>query len=964
MCGIAGILALAEDAPPVEREELLRIREAMARRGPDGSGLWIAPGGRIGLAHRRLAIIDLSESGAQPMQSADARLHIVFNGEIYNYRELRAELAAAGRQFRSSSDTEVLLHLYELHGAAMVARLRGMFAFAVWDARERTLFLARDPFGIKPLYYCESGGTLRFASQVKALRAGSGVSSAPDHAGHVGFFVLGSVPEPHTLFRDIRALPAGHTLAARAGGRVSLERYFDVGEEMTRATARPGAVRDKQAVLGEALRDSVRHHMIADVPVGLFLSSGLDSSTVAALARESEQGNLGSITLGFDEYRNTADDEVPLAATTARHLGTSHAAHWITRAGFEAELERLMQAMDQPSIDGVNTYFVSKAAVESGMKVALSGLGGDELFGGYPELPRRAVAHPRVRMVGRAPARRALVAARRRAAGGCLLLAQVREPARVRRLLRRRLPAAARPLHALGARRLHGSARRRARLGGARTPRALRGRRCAAWTVRASAWPRSRCHWYMRNQLLRDADWAGMAHSLEIRVPFVDVEVFRAVAALIAGPDPPTKLDAARTPATALPAAIMARRKTGFSIPVHDWAKHARMARGPQRQLRNWAHVVHRPYKRLRVLMLLSDAYGGHGGIALYNRDLVASLCAIDEVSEVVALPRLVGRSLEPLPGKLTYVVAAANGKARYVWSVLRLLARDSRFDVVLCCHVNLLPISALAKAWLRVPLMLFIYGIDAWRPQPFARRLLLGEVDRFVSISDVTRRKFIDWSKVGEDKIAILPNAIHADWYGPGGRDPELVRRYGLQGRVVLMTLGRLVSSERYKGFDEVLDALPALAAEDPQLVYLIVGDGSDRRRLERKAAELGVAGHVRFTGMIPESEKADHYRLADAYVMPSRGEGFGFVLLEAMACGIPAVASALDGGREAVRHGELGILVDPGDLEDVKRGIREALARGKGAPPAGLDFFDFRHFEQRTRAIIQDAVRARLPG
>jgi len=258
----------------------------------------------------------------------------------------------------------------------------------------------------------------------------------------------------------------------------------------------------------------------------------------------------------------------------------------------------------------------------------------------------------------------------------------------------------------------------------------------------------------------------------------------------------------------------------------------------------------------------------------------------------------------------------------------------------------------------------MFIYGIDAWSPQPQPKRALLGRVDRFVSISDVTRRKFSEWSKVPEDRIAILPNAIHAEWYGPGGRDPALVQRYGLQGRTVLMTLGRLVSSERYKGFDEVLEALPGLVAEDRRLVYLIGGDGSDRVRLERKASELGVAEHVRFTGMIPEAEKADHYRLADAFVMPSRGEGFGFVLLEAMACGIPAVASALDGGREALRQGEMGILVDPGDLEDVKRGIREALARGKGTPPAGLEFFEFRHFAQRTRAIFHEAVKGGFAG
>jgi glycosyltransferase involved in cell wall biosynthesis len=466
--------------------------------------------------------------------------------------------------------------------------------------------------------------------------------------------------------------------------------------------------------------------------------------------------------------------------------------------------------------------------------------------------------------------------------------------------------------------------------------------------------------WYLRNQLLRDADWAGMAHSVEIRVPLVDRKLFRSLAPLMLADGAPGKREAARALGRLLPEALLARGKTGFSIPVHEWAKATRIARGPQRPLRNWAHIVQRPYKRLRALAFLPDAFGGHGGIALYNRDLLTSVCAMDEVQEVVALPRLVGARMETLPAKLRYRLEAANGKLRYLCTAASILVRDGRFDVVLCGHVNLLPLAAVAKLRVRAPLLMFIYGIDAWRPQPAGKRLLLRSVDRFVSISDVTREKFTGWSAVGRDRITILPNAIHTDWYGPGGRDPALVARYGLHGKRVLMTLGRLVSSERYKGFDEVLDVLPALAQEMPDLVYLIVGDGTDRARLERKARDLGVHGIVRFTGLVPEAEKADHYRLADAYVMPSRGEGFGFVLLEAMACGVPTVASRLDGGREAVRDGMLGVLVDPCDLEDVKRGIREALRRGRGEPPSGLDFFSFDNFASRARRLVHEAARS----
>jgi asparagine synthase (glutamine-hydrolysing) len=231
MCGIAAIFAHSPDAPSVERGELVSIRDRMLSRGPDGAGEWISPDQRVGLAHRRLAIIDLSPTGAQPMASSDGRFVITFNGEIYNYRELRHRLEQGGCQFRSQSDTEVLLHLYAEKGADLVNDLRGMYAFAIWDARERGLFLARDPFGIKPLYYADDGRTIRVASQVKALLQSQHIDTAPEPAGHVGFFVWGSVPEPFTLYRGIRALPAGNTMRIDASGCGGPKSFCSVPED-------------------------------------------------------------------------------------------------------------------------------------------------------------------------------------------------------------------------------------------------------------------------------------------------------------------------------------------------------------------------------------------------------------------------------------------------------------------------------------------------------------------------------------------------------------------------------------------------------------------------------------------------------------------------------------------------------------------------------------------------------------
>src|SRR6516162_1493907 len=250
MCGVNGIFAYHPAANAPDKAELLATRDAMRARGPDGSGLWWSFDRRCGLGHRRLSILDLSDRASQPMASADGKLVITFNGEIYNYSALRTELEAAGARFRTTSATEALLHLYARYGVAMVHRLRGMFAFAIWDEQQRELFLARDPYGIKPLYTANDGWTFRFASQVKALLAGGTVSRDREPAGVAGFHLFGSVPEPFTLYRDIRALPAGHTQRVGAAGPCEPVRFVNLAEILSAGAADPAAVLE----LGERVR--------------------------------------------------------------------------------------------------------------------------------------------------------------------------------------------------------------------------------------------------------------------------------------------------------------------------------------------------------------------------------------------------------------------------------------------------------------------------------------------------------------------------------------------------------------------------------------------------------------------------------------------------------------------------------------------------------------------------------------
>src|SRR5439155_1172814 len=341
MCGIAGIYAYHYAANPVDTAELYRIRDHMAARGPDGLGAWCSQDGRVGLGHRRLAIIDLSERAAQPMESSDGKSIITLNGEIYNYRALRAELEAQGCVFRTESDTEVLLHLYAAKGPEMVHDLRGMFAFALWDSDRRGLLLARDPYGIKPLYYADDGWTFRFASQVKALLAGGRVSLIPEPAGWAGFLLFGNVPEPFTIYQEIRALPAGTTMWIDTRGPAEPSRYFAVAEAFKTAERRDRTAHpDLQAEVRAALLDSVRHHLVADVPVGAFLSAGIDSGSLLGLMRDLGQHDIRTVTLRYDEFRDTRSDEAPLARQLAAQYGSRHTTRTVSEAEFRADLPR------------------------------------------------------------------------------------------------------------------------------------------------------------------------------------------------------------------------------------------------------------------------------------------------------------------------------------------------------------------------------------------------------------------------------------------------------------------------------------------------------------------------------------------------------------------------------------------------------------------------------------------------
>jgi asparagine synthase (glutamine-hydrolysing) len=549
MCGICGVVSANGSVDP---ERIARMSATLVHRGPDSAGELVD--GPVALAARRLSIIDL-ETGDQPIANEDATLHVVQNGELYNYRELRGELERAGHRFRTNGDTEVLLHLYEQHGEGFVERLRGMFAVAIWDAPRRRLVLARDRFGIKPLYYRHVDGELAFASELRALPRGEIDLDALE-----AFLAFNAIPAPLTIFREVRKLPAGHLLVWEDGG-LRMERF---------ARAAPLPQReDEEAELVEELRsrlrDSVRAHLVSDVPVGVLLSGGVDSALLAALAAE-ETAELRTFSIGFEER---SFDELADARRVADRYATRHR-ELVLRPDAALLLPALAEAFDEPFADSsaLPTYLVSELAAGD-VKVALSGEGGDELFGGYYTYAADLLAE---RVGGLARLARPVVERLPTST------AKASFDYRAKRFVRAaHLP----PLE-----RHHGwkeifAPELRAQLTGRRNAfdpvDLLRAR--YAETRGADELARLQdvdLGVYLVDDLLVKTDRASMAHSLEARVPYLDTVVTNLALALptrhkVRGLSKKVLLRKAAAPL--LPREIVHGKKRGFSIPAAAWLR-------------------------------------------------------------------------------------------------------------------------------------------------------------------------------------------------------------------------------------------------------------------------------------------------------------------------------------------------------------------------------------------------------
>ena len=576
MCGIFGVIAGGGSLAPDLLEKATRT---LAHRGPDDAGTVIIDGGsaepfQIGFAHTRLSIIDLSPLGHQPMQDPATGNWIIFNGEIYNFRELRRNLAASGAEFRSQSDTEVVLAAYRVWGEECLLRLRGMFALALWDAQRKRLLLARDPMGIKPLYYYQSREKFLFASEVRSLLQTELVPRKLDATGALSYLAFGSVYEPWTIVEGVRAVPPGQVVTWEQGS-LSAREYWSLlpGARGRVEEDEPGRNGDGTGGLPEILREAVSSHLVSDVPVGVFLSGGIDSSSlVAIMHRNGVRANTFSLV-----FREAEFNEAPYSQAVARRFDTEHLEIPVSQGDTLALLPEALRAMDQPTMDGINTYLVSAKARAAGVKVALTGLGADEMFAGYsnfrrvPRMERMATRLSRVPALARRPlaASVAMVAGKSDRNRKLADLAAAEQSFVHPYFLVRELFAGAEQ-RAL----FPSDEYEAAKLSLESVLRASIAKSSTLDPVNRVSYLES--HWYMRNTLLRDSDFMSMAHGLELRVPFLDRPLVEACLRIpgkrkLRGNLPKSLL--LESLGVELPAEIAKRPKRGFTFPFERWLR-------------------------------------------------------------------------------------------------------------------------------------------------------------------------------------------------------------------------------------------------------------------------------------------------------------------------------------------------------------------------------------------------------
>lgn len=970
----------------------------MKHGGPDDEGIYTDMEHHLVLGHRRLSLIDLSASGHQPMSYASGRYEISFNGEIYNYKILKEELLKEGHGFETGSDTEVIMAAFAAWGTISFERLNGMFAFALWDKQEAKLYLARDASGIKPLYYGLTPEGLAFSSETRGFKPIPYLQEENEQ-WPVFLMAYGHLPEPVTVLKKVKPLEKGAFLCYDTRTSKYYIEHFKRFRFSDIITDRKEALFQVK----DSLQKSVQRHLIADAPIGVFLSGGVDSGIISLLANADQQTRLNTLSLHFEENEFS---EKKYQDILLEEMNCGRNQHLLKEEEFHEHLPDILTAMDQPSCDGINTWFISKYARENGLKAVLSGIGGDELYGGYPSFRRMQ----KVNVLGKLP----------------------------KHLLRSGAYGGFKPLKRLCYLSLGGATGKYLFLRGQFIPSEIAHHLNMAeqevWQILAdqpvlpgiddlssfdqASW--MELNLFMQNQLLRDVDVMGMAHGIEIRVPFLDkefVDLSLKVSGGIKSKGPLPKELLIDSFKDILPKAIWDRPKMGFGFPFKKWLGNSDFVKGiiPPEDTNYKSFASGRMHwSQFMSIMLIK-----YRGVSV-GSSVRAGLPCQTNVKKLGSLPlrlepekKFTGTNLKKVmfltlrtfsltggiekvskvAGKALYDLCEEAGKDISVYSMydapddidekyfpkknfagfgikrLRFTQKavfsGIRHDVIILSHINLLPVGYLIKLFSpKTKLVLIAHGIEAWKAFKGLQKIMLFTCDRILAVSQYTKQVIIDLNHFPSEKIQVLNNCLDPYLEKPiqKEKDNDLLERYHLQKEdTVLMTLTRLAARERYKGYDIVIESLQELQKTNPGLKYLVIGkyDDKEKQRLDKLIRKAGLQQQVIFTGFVPDDELAEHFNLADIYIMPSEKEGFGIVFIEAMYYNKPVIAGNKDGSTDALLDGKLGLLVNPSSEEEVSNAIKSIICnRVKYLPDRQLlmDNFSFPVYKEKWREVLEE--------
>ena len=963
MCRIAGIVS-----PKSEKNQLFHhiknMADAQAHGGPDGKGAFVDEDTGLALGHRRLALIDLSPAGQQPMFSSDECLCIVFNGEIYNYLVLKAELKQAGCTFRTHTDTEVILVAYQHWGTAAFRKFNGMFAFALFDKRMNQLFLVRDVAGIKPLYYSATNKGLVFASEVKAFYQ-SGFKCEDNHDWKIYFLSFGFIPEPFTTLKNVYQLKPGYFITYDLKKLTYTETQFE-------SLIFTEEIFDKKEAISKIryeLNAAVDRHLISDAPIGVFLSGGIDSSIITLLAAKNKKQNLKTLSVTFNE---SDYNEESYQQTISEITGSKHKNYRVTQKDYLDAIPTIRNAYDQPSGDAINTWFITRCAKEEGLKAVLSGLGGDELFGGYPTFKR-------LKYLGKL----------RHLPLSLFKLADHLSEERLRKLVYLQNNHINNDYLALR---------------GFYTPKIISQLIDATEneviaclqnfkydikpehldTGNYASWLEQNI--YMRSQLLKDTDYMSMSHGVEVRLPFLDKDFLKlchSIAPKVKFAGPLGKQLLIDSFQDILPKSIWERKKMGFTFPFQEWNKQhpeiSKISKHPNQTVANLGQLflnnkLHwsRCFSLLQiekylpvkdVLFLSLKSFCQTGGIEKVNRILMKvgtdlrkehliRFNAIDCYDNLPAPEYISPNRFKGFRGNILH----------FIWSAS---LKGSKCDSVILGHINLAWVGIIIKTLSpKTKIYVLAHGIEVWRKLKYNKRYLLHKADFILPVSTYTRDILIKKHGVNPLKCIVLNNCI----------DPNFKRKFSqsVQQKIesetgfnknhqIILTLTRLSCSEKYKGYDQVIKAVSIIKKSNPNMRYIIAGkyDEQEYKRIQLLIAHYEVANEVKLTGFIEDDEVGTYFGIADVFVMPSKKEGFGIVFIEAMACGLAVIGGNQDGSVDALRNGEMGTLINPDDTEELVTAITKTLKNNVHFNHLDLmkktdQYFGYEQYLQQVKKII----------